>query len=1000
VVSAEEARQRIEEQRAKIKQAQERLRQAQLPSPTKQQLLTRGLEGLRQRKLQAQQRRQIKQAQVGVKEVGTQFEVEAGKIEQQIQQQEAQRQAQINLQKGIEEATRVLKEKGASSFAFARQPAEVKEIAKKIVGSQEGLARQLSSLGDLGLSPIFSQGRLTGFEDKTLQQSVNLDNLINIRPDIVPDLKKLGFIEDVKTPQINLNQIAFKDIITGELISARKAPSPTFKPIVIDKRGREIRDVSLFEQASLKILPEIKERTLLEEIKFRGLVTTGLRKFGELSKKLVGKQPVAIEDEPLFARRGTFVPTTKEEREAISEVKTEISKKAISDVAQTAPFFIPIVGAGLLIGTGLERILTKGGIGELQQLGLKLESIGLPSQTAVLLPAVEIIGGTALLTAEIKTLKKLKAFQKNIKEPQTTFISGKQKEKLKQQLFQQLEPDIVAGLNRNKLTATRAYQTTAGDRIIQFVEFGKAGGVKDVLSGKRVFYALEIEKSTGKVKGLIGGLTIEKSAGSGTEAITKLFRVTKKKKFFIPKTKKELITFIEKTKVNVLAKRKGISVLQAKSEIRLLERKEVKSLGQLFLDAEAKRRGFVEAFKKAKPFGKAETITLNLGKKGKFTLAELRGQIIGRELNRAIKSSEIGGQIFRPSQPILKLGRKKPSFNLNNIIKLLRDDGIKVTAKLRNLISKGLKTKQITKFTDIQISRILPPSTLFPTATPPALAQIIIAEGQSIIVPSVLPAIISKTPSVIGVITKKPITKTKIKPAITTSKVKEKLKTGLLAKSESKLIEPSSVEQISKSSLVEKTALGLQPKLATGLTQKQRLRQQLKPKLIQRQRPITKATTPPNLRFPARAKPFVPPDVAEAKRRRARARAKKRRIKIAYIPLIKERGVFKKLTKDPMSLAHAKALAGLAVDRTLSAQFKLKKVTNPKKVIKIKPPKFPEKKFRSFKRRGDKRIPLSDFGHIERRKHRLDKKNETQTIQQFKRRKAYKSLFKRRKKKK
>lgn len=998
MVSPEEAREQIRISRERLAEARRKIA-AGIEArriPTRAELFVPGLEALRRRRAEAAVKKRLTVAEQERARVAREFEVEVARVEPRIAAIEQQRlavEAQRVFQEQVEAGVKRLR--AGAGASFARLPTEVKEVARRKFGGERNIVianTQIAQLRNLGLEPVFVRGRLTGFEDSVKKMSVNLENLPLIRPEILPVLQRLGFIESIEVPQIDISQIAFKDIITGEKISALKAPTPLFKPIVIDERGREIRDASIFEQASLGLLPEIKEETLLEKFKERPFKTipevTG--KISRVAEEIAPSDLISIPKE-LFGKE-----LAREERLLRAELG-----------GQVAPFFIPLVGASLLIGTGLERVITKGGVAELRQLGAKLEEFGLPKEFAVALPAAEIIGGTALLSIGISTLSKLKNIQKGVVKPQVAILRTSQRNKLKVALFDNLDDNARAFLTKNKLTSTRGYEVTAGDRTIRFLEFGKAAGVKDVFSGMRRFYAIEIDKA-GKFKSIIGGMTIEKTAGSGTDAITKLLRISKVKKYFIPKTKKELITLAEKTKTEILARQKGITLTEARAEVRLVERKEVKTIGQLFLEKEKSKKAIQEAFAKAKEIGRAETLTLTVGKKGKLTLEQLEGKVFGRIVTKDIRTSEIGKQIFTPTRSIVKLGRPKPKFNQENILKLLKEQGVKITGKLKNLISKGIKTKQITKLEDVQISRIVP------TGIPATLAQIIIAEQQSIIVSTkALPTVITGIGVGIIKVIPPPITKpiikvtpiplvvTKIKPAlITTPKVKEKLKMGLLAKSESKLIQPVSLAQISRVGLVQKTILGLQPKLRVGLTQRQLLRQKLIPKLIQRQRPITRPTTLARLRFPTFPPPFVPPDVVAARERRARARAlAKRKPKVAYFPLIKEFGKFKKLTKHPLPFKQARSLARFTVDRTLSAQHKLQKIINPKKVIRIRTPKVDEKKFRDYKIRKDKRIPLEDFGEIERRKHRLDTKHETQTIQQFKRRKAFKGLFKIKRKK-
>ncbi len=192
--------------------------------------------------------------------------------------------------------------------------------------------------------------------------------------------------------------------------------------------------------------------------------------------------------------------------------------------------------------------------------------------------------------------------------------------------------------------------------------------------------------------------------------------------------------------------------------------------------------------------------------------------------------------------------------------------------------------------------------------------------------------------------------------------------------------------------------------LLSGLSQKQVQKQLQRTRQIQRQ--IQKQVQKPKPIIKIKLKPLprlkIPiPFSGKSKMLGVKPTAPKPTPKFGFIPFAKQRGKFVRLSKIPLAtLPQARSVARLVVDRTLSAQHKIKIVDNPKKVRKARIFRFKKDKFRDFKRRGKKRIPLSNFGEIERRKFRLDTPNETQTIQKFRKSKKFKSLFKVKRKKK
>ncbi len=107
-----------------------------------------------------------------------------------------------------------------------------------------------------------------------------------------------------------------------------------------------------------------------------------------------------------------------------------------------------------------------------------------------------------------------------------------------------------------------------------------------------------------------------------------------------------------------------------------------------------------------------------------------------------------------------------------------------------------------------------------------------------------------------------------------------------------------------------------------------------------------------------------------------------------YNSFAKQRGKSIKLNKVPLTKRQARNLSAFFVDRTLSATGSIRKSRkSPSKPVVKVPRNYYNKtknKYRDFKISRGKKVPLKD-AFIEKRKFRLDTKNERQTIQQLKR---------------
>ena len=308
-------------------------------------------------------------------------------------------------------------------------------------------------------------------------------------------------------------------------------------------------------------LPTIKE--FQAEL---GLVTGSIRKAGAESQKalLKEKQPFAISDIPPEKLSGTLAPekelfelVSAEKRADISRLKTETTARAGRDVVEIAPFLIPGgVGAGLLVATGIERVTTIGGKKELNEFGDFLETKGVPRQVRYALPLAEVGLGTFGVVSELKTLSRVSKIAREVPtgQPVTKSISTG-RNKATNFILNNADEDLKVFITRNQLSGTRFYETRIpvkdGFKTIRWVELSKLKGVKpDILKGRRILVGVELD-AKGKVIAKLGGLSIEKTSEKGvSNLLTQIVRETKQVKSFklTPKSKRELLTFVEEIK--------------------------------------------------------------------------------------------------------------------------------------------------------------------------------------------------------------------------------------------------------------------------------------------------------------------------------------------------------------------------------------------------------------------------------------------------------------------
>ena len=116
-----------------------------------------------------------------------------------------------------------------------------------------------------------------------------------------------------------------------------------------------------------------------------------------------------------------------------------------------------------------------------------------------------------------------------------------------------------------------------------------------------------------------------------------------------------------------------------------------------------------------------------------------------------------------------------------------------------------------------------------------------------------------------------------------------------------------------------------------------------------------------------------------------------------YYTEVKEKGKWKKVLNKILSKEDAKDLGLFTTDNILAASFRLKKAKGKPTAKDIVKSMGLELKFRDYKINKGKKIPLKD-NFIEKRKYRLDTPNEVQTLQKFRKSAQFKNIFRTNKK--
>ena len=217
MVTPEEARKQIEAQRKQLEEARAQIIRAKPTPPTKAELFKPGLQRLVGRKLEAERGARITQAEQQLTGIKGAFETRVAEVTPQIQAYEEQE----RLIQEVQDAAYALRRGSAS---FRKFSSKARELAQSQISAEKSSTSFNKTLQKLDLKAIFADGKLTGFEDAKLKQSYTIENLGIKRPDAITQLTKLGFFETKDIENLNF---AFKDILTGNIVSAAKPPGAT-----------------------------------------------------------------------------------------------------------------------------------------------------------------------------------------------------------------------------------------------------------------------------------------------------------------------------------------------------------------------------------------------------------------------------------------------------------------------------------------------------------------------------------------------------------------------------------------------------------------------------------------------------------------------------------------------------------------------------------------------------------------------------------------------------
>lgn len=903
----------------------------------------------------------------------------------------AQQQRQADIARGERLADAML-DKGVGLAALGLENSAQRKAFDARVAQRKAFKERGKALTKLG-EGSFAKGIEKLKEQKVLQKEFG-------------DLAKLD-LEKLTSPQLSRFEKAGLISITSKpqtfqerLVSIKVDPKRVFQ----DLAEIEKRKLLVSTKGAISPKEPQKKISFKEKVAKFGAVTATTELLGDIfaeSKKETQITNKAVSD---IVKRATGItlPTTQ-----ISRIKEQAitrltgltpgaQKLAEVEVARlvgsTAPFFLPVVGATAFAISGVEQELTPGGKQRIKETQKFLEEKNIPKSLAHVLPAISVIGGTVLLKSEIKSLNKLSRVSTRGSPVTTKVISPNVRDIQVQKVLETLDKKTIGFINKNKLSAGRAYETITDGKKLLFVEFGSGTKGVDGFFGSRRLFGVELNKA-GKIKSTIGGFSIEKVGQDNVaRSITELIKTTRKRGRFTvtPVERKELIRIAEET-TSTVVRQPLRTITKLDSTTTLIKQQELGKVSKikssdLAIDSKdaLKIKKFLEGGgeKFGKIIGESKGVTIEQLTKLELKLSkEIKPSIvldplILKKIKLETRGIEAGKIITKPVNeiqlsPVAKLKKIK-----DKQIDLFSN---KLPKKSRDNFNKLSKIEKLSIIGDIKVNKLNPnvgltfkelnlklkaprkPGTELKLENPSPNLKPSGIPGIVAILPSAQKAkskILSKLGRVgvaVGGITAniqapKQLSGQAVQSAQASGTASvSKIKSSLGVKSDVAIKSAEAVARVSGVDLVSKVAVASREDFKTPAQIKD---------------VVTKTTSHPKIL------PVVPLNGNTSNKIKKALGIRKQTD--GWIPEIKHKGKFRRYTRPFKSKQQASNFADWATDNSTSARSRIKPVSNVKEFSKKAVPSTSQLKFRKFKMVRGKKIKLKDFGKIEKRRSRID----------------------------
>lgn len=263
-------------------------------------------------------------------------------VKQQIAQAKAEQEAYESLQTDI----RVAQAFAGRPEAYINLTGRQRELAisyTKLQEAQELATQQEATIRSLGLTPVYSQGVLTGFESESLQMSIPLQELPTALPSAIPKLQEAGIISVQGTSTIQEGIPTLEKEVVGTFkIDGKEIPEINY--YIVEPSGER----RLAEQSEIqKVLVASEEKAPFGQV----LSTDVLRVSSGVGAFKLGALSTATGFSSAFVDLGKALVSPIETSKGVYQsIKSPISsvqsiQTSISETFQTNPSYA--IGRGL-----------------------------------------------------------------------------------------------------------------------------------------------------------------------------------------------------------------------------------------------------------------------------------------------------------------------------------------------------------------------------------------------------------------------------------------------------------------------------------------------------------------------------------------------------------------------------------------------------------------------------------------------------------------------------